>query len=201
MRRTFMWSILTLILSAALATSALAQGTATDFVRAKSDDIIRVVNTSADKDARLAGLRTAVASTINFDLLAQRTLSRHWDGLSASQRTTFTATLQELIETSYSTRLGDKMLDPGSYTVQFTDERERRGRTTVSSIVSVDARRHYVDVRLQQSDAGEWQIYDVVTDDISLQESYAESFDEIIRSKGFDELMRRLRTSIDEMKN
>lgn len=200
MRRTFMWSTLTLMLSVAFATSALAQGTATDFVRAKSDDIIRVVNTSADKDARLAGLRTAVASTIHFELLAQRTLSRHWDDLSATQRATFTATLQELIETSYSTRLGDKMLAPGSYTVQFTDERERRGRTAVSAIVSVDARRHYVDVRLQQSDAGEWQVYDVVTDDISLQESYAESFDEIIRSKGFDELMRRLRASIEDMK-
>ena len=201
MRRTFKWTILTLMLSAGFATSALAQGTATDFVRAKSDDIIRVVNTSANKDTRLAGLRAAVSSTIHFELLAQRTLNRHWDGLSAAQRTDFTATLKELIETSYSTRLGDKMLDPGSYTVQFTDERERRGRTTVSAIVSVDARRHYVDVRLQQSDAGEWQVYDVVTDDISLQESYAESFDEIIRSKGFDDLMRRLRTSIDEMKD
>lgn len=182
------------------ATTALAQSTATEFVRQKSDDVIRVINTAATKEARLEGLRTAVASTLNFELLAQRTLSRHWDTLQPKQRIDFTQALQELIETSYSTRLGDQTIEPGSYNVEFTDERERRGRYTVSSVVSSGGSRYHVDVRLQKSDAGDWQVYDVVTDDISLQESYAESFDEIIRSKGFDELMRRIRSNTEDLK-
>lgn len=185
-------ALLTAALSVGLMVSAHAQTTATEFVRSKSDDIIRVVNTAPNRDARLTGLRQAVRTTLDFQLLAERTLGRHWATLSPADQGKFVAALQKLIETSYSAKLGNETLEPGSYTVNFTDEKERRGRYTVSATVSARGESHAVDVRLQQSAAGEWQVYDVVTDDISLQESYAESFDEIIRTKGFPELMRRL---------
>lgn len=192
-------ALLTAALSFGLMVSAHAQTSATDFVRSKSDEIVRVVNTAPDRDARIVGLRQAVRTTLDFRLLAERTLSRHWAGLSPADQTRFVDALQKLIETSYSSKLGNETLAPGSYTVNFTDEKERRGRYTVSATVTARGETHNVDVRLQQSSAGAWQVYDVITDDISLQESYAESFDEIIRSKGFPELMRRLEQRTAEM--
>ena len=60
--------------------------------------------------------------------------------------------------------------------------------------MSSGGKTYHVLVRLQRSTAGEWQLYDVVTDDISLTEVYAESFDTIMRRHGYDELLRRLKT-------
>lgn len=200
MRKNIKVAVLSFALTLGISVGALAQSTATEFVRVKSDEIIRIVNTSGNQDTRLRGLKSAVASTLDFQLLAERTLSRHWGDLTAKQKTDFVAALQDLIETSYSSRLGNETLEPGSYTVQFTDEKERRGRYTVSGIVSSRGDTYNIDVRLQKNAADAWQVYDIVTDDISLQESYAESFDEIIRSKGFDELLRRIRSNAAEMK-
>lgn len=200
MLKKFHIVIVSFALMLGLSVDALAQSTATDFVREKSDEVIRVVNTSPNKDARLTGLKNAVGTTINFELLSQRTLGRHWATLSKGQQTEFVQALQELIETNYSQRLGNETIEPGSYTVQFTDERERRGRYTVAGVVSSRGDTYFVEVRLQKGAADEWQIYDVVTDDISLQEAYAESFDEIIRTKGFDELLRRIRQNTADMK-
>lgn len=191
--------ILLIALMLGVSSTAFAEETATDFVRAKSDEIIRIVNTSKDKTTRLEKLNVAVKSVLDYDLLAQRTLAMHWETLNDTQRNEFTVALKELLETSYVKNLGDKTVDPGSYAVQFTDERERRGRYTVSGIVKVEDTTRYIDLRLQKSDVG-WRVYDVVTDDVSLQESYAESFDEIIRDKGFDELLKRIRENTDKLK-
>ena len=200
MLKKFHIVIVSFALMLGLSVDSLAQSTATDFVREKSDEVIRVVNTSPNKDARLTGLKNAVGTTINFELLSQRTLGRHWATLSKGQQTEFVQALQELIETNYSQRLGNETIEPGSYTVQFTDERERRGRYTVAGVVSSRGDTYFVEVRLQKGAADEWQIYDVVTDDISLQEAYAESFDEVIRTQGFDELLRRIRQNTADMK-
>lgn len=199
MRNTLSKTFLFLILSFLVATTAYANESATDFVRSKSDEIVRVINTSKDKETRLSKLQTALQSTLDYDLLAQRTLSIHWATLSEKQQTDFIAALRGLLETSYVTKLGNKTVDPGSYSVQFIDERERRGRFTVETVVKVEKDTHNVDLRLQHTD-GIWKIYDVVTDDVSLEESYAESFDEIIRTKGFNELMKRIQNKTKELK-
>lgn len=182
-----------------VSTTAYAKESATDFVRSKSDEIVRVINTSKDKDVRLTKLRTSLQNTLDYELLAQRTLAMHWGNLSAKQQTDFTAALKDLLETSYVSKLGDRTVDPGSYSVQFLDERERRGRYTVETVVKAEKSTYNVDLRLQKSD-GTWKVYDVITDDVSLEESYAESFDEIIRTKGFDELMKRLQNKTKELK-
>lgn len=189
----------TLILAFLVVTPAYANDSATDFVRSKTDEIVRVINTSKDKNARLKKLKTALQSTLDYDLLAQRTLARHWENLNAKQQNDFTEALRDLLETSYVTKLGNKTVEPGSYSVQFLNERERRGRYTVETVVKVEKDAHNIDLRLQNTD-GVWKIYDVITDDVSLEESYAESFDEIIRDKGFNELMKRIKDKTDELK-
>lgn len=200
MRTTFYRLCMFLALTLFVSTNAYAEDSATDFVRTKSDEIVRVINTSKNKETRLDKLQKALQSTLDYDLLAQRTLAMHWANLSADQQKEFTEGLRDLLETSYVTKLGNKTVDPGSYAVRFTDERERRGRYTVSGVVTVEKATHYIDLRLQKTDEV-WKVYDVITDDVSLQESYAESFDEIIRDKGFDELMKRIKDKTKELKD
>lgn len=192
--RNFKTAFMTFALVLGVAVGAQAQSTATDFVRQKSDEIIRVINTAPNRTARLTQLRSTVRTTLDFGLLAERSLGEHWTSLTPVQKTEFTNTLRDVIEQSYSEKLGDQRLEPGSYSVVFVGEAERRGRHTVEGQVKSGGKDYHVLVRLQRSAAGDWQLYDIVTDDISLTEVYAESFDTIIRRHGYDELLRRLKS-------
>lgn len=181
--------------SAAVATG----GPATQYVREKAGEVIAIVNGVRDRDERLTQLKAKTRELLDFPMLSERTLGRHWDARSDAEKREFIGLMQELIETSYATEIGNQRLNDDDYRVQFIDERERRGNYTVDSIVEVDGDAKYVSVRLVQ-DGNNWKIYDVVTDDVSLVESYAESFDEIISEHGWGELIARIKKRIEELK-
>jgi len=56
---------------------------------------------SPEADSKRDEMRKIVAGFLDFEELARRSLARHWDGLSAKQRSEFVATLRDLIERSY----------------------------------------------------------------------------------------------------
>lgn len=183
--------------------SAEEAGEATAFVQQRADEIIRIINReAADADARNTrreDLRRAIRGFLSYELLAERTLGTHWEARSEEERAAFVLLLRELIETSYLRRLGTDRVTPDSYRVEYTGERVRRTRATVSGRVSARGETAQVDVRMQAAPGGGWLIHDVVTDDVSMEESYAESFDRIIRDEGWDALVQRLRDRIAEM--
>lgn len=173
---------------------------ATAYVRQKANEVIQIVNGVSNRDARLEQLKSKTREVLDFPMLAERTLGRHWDARSAAERMQFIDLMRELIETSYSTELGGEQLETDAYRVQFLGERERRGSYSVDSIVEVKGDAKYVTIRLVHGEGAQWRVYDVVTDDVSLVESYAESFDQIITEHGWGELTDRIQTRIDELK-
>lgn len=194
-----------LLLALLVSAPAFAQDTpvATAFVQAKADQILAIVNSAAvdatQLEAKRAELRTAIRDFLSFDVLAERTLGEHWETRTPEQRAEFVALLRDLIETSYSRSLGTDSVDQSGYAVQYTGERSRRDRTTVEATVSVNGDEHLVEVKLQSTGEGEWLVYDLVTDDVSLEESYAESFNSIIADDGWDGLLERMRERLAEL--
>jgi len=175
----------------------------TVFVQERAAEILGLLNQNpgspVEAEARKEAMRASIRSFLDIDTMAERTLGRdHWGARSDEERVEFTGLLRELIETSYTSRLGDEPVEPGDYTIRYTDERERRGNITVESEVTVRGRVHVVEIKMQERASGQYIVYDLVTDDVSLEESYAESFDRIIREHGWDELLRRMRDRLDE---
>ncbi len=177
--------------------------TASAFVQARGDDIIAIINQRPTDDAsratRLAALRSSISGFLDIGVLAREALGSHWDPRTDEERTAFVALMTDLIETSYSKRLGDEGVEPGSYTVTWNGERSRNGRTRVEATVTYEGEAHAVEVMLREEE-GRRVVYDLVTDDVSLKDSYAESFDSIITEHGWDELMSRMQTRLDELR-
>lgn len=203
--RTILSTLSAIVLALFIAAPAAAQdgadGTATAFVQAKAELIIAILNqtpgTDEEREARRENLRTSIRGFLDFDVLAERTLGDHWASRTAEERTEFVDTLRELIESSYSSRLSDAGVSQDEYTVTWLDERSRSDRYRVELEVSYDGETHFLEVKLMQTDTG-FLIYDLVTDDVSLEESYAESFDNIIGEHGWDELLRRMRDRTED---
>ena len=198
--------LLSALLSASLCVSATAlageAGAATSFVQARADLVVSIVNGAASPgasvEARRDELRAAIRDFLSYELLAERTLGSHWEAQTPENRSEFVGLLRDLIETSYSRRLGSGTVDAADHTVVYDGERSRRGRTTVEMTVAVSGESHAVEIKLEERDGG-FVVYDVVTDDVSLEESYAESFAAIIRERGWDGLLARMRERLAEL--
>jgi ABC-type transporter MlaC component len=185
------------------AEAPVVASTPTAFVQGEVDAIIAIVNRAAaepaEREARIADLRTAVGQIIDFEVLASRTLGEAWEARTQPERDQFIGLLRTLVELSYSKRLGAEAVDPSSYTVAYTGERERAGRYTVEGTVTVRGEQHFVEVRLMPNPAGGYIVFDVITDDVSLEESYQESFSNIIREHGWAELIARMERRIADL--
>ncbi len=176
--------------------------TATSFVQERADAVLEIVNTAAADpaalDAKREELRVALRAFLSFEVLAERTLGDHWESRTPEEQTQFVNLLRDLIETSYCRSLGTADVDASQYAVAYTGERSRRSRTTVEATVTVDGGEHFLEVKLDSADSG-YIVYDLVTDDVSLEESYAESFENIISEDGWGGLIERMEERLAEM--
>ncbi|MBU6162778.1 MAG: ABC transporter substrate-binding protein [Myxococcales bacterium] len=201
---------LSLVLTLAAPAAAVAQEvppavlTATQFVEQKGDEIIAILNQrptdEASRAQRIANLRRTISEFINIEVLAEEALGAHWEARTPAERAEFTSLLRDLIETSYSQKLGDEGIAPGSYTVTWDSERSRNGRTRVEATVTYDGEPHAVEVIMREATDGSRVVFDLVTDDVSLRDSYAESFDNIITEHGWGELISRMQERLAELR-
>lgn len=200
MTPSFRSALLSALVSVSLAAPAFAaeEGAATAFVQSRADVVVSLVNGAGASEARRAELRDAIRGFLSYDVLAERTLGEQWGLRSADERAEFVALLRDLIETSYSRKLGRGPVDATGYGVSYTGERTRRDRTTVEVQVTAEGRAHVVEIKLEERAEG-FIVYDVVTDDVSLEESYAESFASIIAERGWDGLIARMRERLEEL--
>jgi phospholipid transport system substrate-binding protein len=203
MRRNALFLIIVLALCSILGAGAASAQEApagelpapTDFVRAKADQLLDIMNREVVRgtDAfrqRQEDLKAAVRGFINFEELCRRALGDHWDARTEEERARFVELMTRLIETNYTVKLSDRTIGT-NHGVTYTDELRRNEYAMVSGTGSSTERTVQFQILMLQRD-GHWIIYDVVTDDVSILETYAESFDEIIRDEGWDALIQRL---------
>ncbi|MFO7761230.1 MAG: ABC transporter substrate-binding protein [Desulfobia sp.] len=129
---------------------------------------------------------------LNPEVIAQRSLGRHWRDISDEQREEFTSLFLQLLKDTYINRLR-------SYSVKsdarFYEQRKRGDRAIVYSIVRKDQQEVPIDYRLIRID-DEWRIYDIVVEGVSLISNYRKQFDQIMDRGGYPELINRLRDKI-----
>jgi phospholipid transport system substrate-binding protein len=152
---------------------------------------------SPEADAKRSEMRKIVSSFLDFDELSRRSLARHWDGLSAKQRTEFVATLRDLIERSYIKQVHGSP----NYDVAFENETIDGNEADVTATLHSVARGKKVNVALEYkllSKDGRWLVYDVITDEQSMVENYRAEFNKIINKESFDALLRRMKKKLEE---
>ncbi|HJU11770.1 MAG TPA: ABC transporter substrate-binding protein [Candidatus Binataceae bacterium] len=122
--------------------------------------------------------------------MARSTLGYHWRSLSPEQRNEFTELFKEFIEAAYL----DKVQDYEGQQVQFGQSRSLgQGFTAVdTTIVQPGSNPIPVTYLLEQLN-GEWKVYDVTVDNISIIANYRNQFNRVINEQGFPKLMADLR--------
>lgn len=176
------------------AAPALA-GPPTDFLKKSSGEVNQLLR-EKDSPARQQKFSQKLNATVDFRELAARALGKYWEEQPPENQQEFLDLLQQLLEANYRDKLIGKRLDE-DYTIDYRDERTSGNLAVVDTRVKWDKHSKPVSYKLIKKEA-DWVVFDIVIDDISLLETYRDSYTNIIRKKGWDELIKRMQKKVAE---
>ncbi|NOJ96979.1 ABC transporter substrate-binding protein [Corallococcus coralloides] len=160
-------------------------------------NVVKNGNAAVQKAANAPGanaqsLATVVESFVDFEELAKRALGeKAWAGLTAAQRKEFTETMTGLLRASYA----QKAIGQAKADVKYGKESVQGSEATVDTELTVKTDQVPVNYRLYKATPkADWRIYDVITDEVSLVDTYSGQFKKILSTKGFDGLLTTLKS-------
>jgi phospholipid transport system substrate-binding protein len=186
-----------IITLAGMAAPALA-GPPTDAVRGTVDEVIRILQdpalkATAQKQRRRQLVKQTVDQRFDYEEMAKRSLP-NWNKLSAAQRREFVSLFAELLEASYA----DKLMKYSGEKVAYVGESVDRDRAEVRTMLLRRNDRIPMNYRLLNTSG--WMVYDVVIEGVSLVSNYRSQFTRVISESSYAELVRRLRTKVEEQR-
>jgi phospholipid transport system substrate-binding protein len=173
-------------------------------IRQTVDDVVTVLSDEALKaperaEERRTKIRQAVFQRFSFDEMAQRALAQHWRKRTPEERKEFVAVFSDLLERSYIDKV--ESYGGGKQNILYTKETiDKDGFASVRSEI-VNARDMNVEVeyRLLQRD-GDWTVYDVVIEGVSLVNNYRTQFNKIITESSYENLVKQMKLKLDQEK-
>ncbi|HKV55658.1 MAG TPA: ABC transporter substrate-binding protein, partial [Candidatus Binataceae bacterium] len=151
-------------------------------------------------------LRTMSWQYFDFDDMAKSTLGYHWRELTSAQRQEFVPLFAEFIQDAFLSKLEQS-------TVKMVQQEARTARiqylkqiylspddAEVQTSVTVQDQRAplAVDFKMFRSD-GQWRVYDITIDAISIIANYRNQFDRVINQRGFDVLVADLKAKRQQL--
>ena len=134
----------------------------------------------------------------DFELIAKRTIGRyHWENsFSEPQRVEFVDLFAQFVGNTYLQRIQGNYAD---VKIEFGDQQisETRPIASVQSKIIRSNSEVSLDYRLRLRD-GEWKIYDVFAEGVSLTQNYKTQFDNILMNETAAQLIDRLKEKIAE---
>jgi phospholipid transport system substrate-binding protein len=186
---------LALVLVSLVAVPAWA-GPPTDVVKAKQTELFRLLEQPED-DASKKKVSALFDELLDYDRLAESTLGAEWAALKPEQRAEFTGLLKQLVRKAYERNLR-KIL---AYSVEYVGESQGPDKSFVVKTIAkhkTDAREEplAIDFKVAERSAGKWLVVDIVTEEVSLVESYRSQFVKIVKKDGFAALITKMRDKL-----
>jgi phospholipid transport system substrate-binding protein len=173
-----------------------------DKIRQTVDDVVTVLSDEALKaperaEERRAKIRQAVFQRFSFDEMAQRALAQHWRKRTPEEHKEFVALFSDLLERSYIDKI--ESYGGGKQNILYTKETiDKDGYASVrSEIVNKRDMNVEVEYRLLQRD-GDWAVYDVVIEGVSLVNNYRTQFNKIIMESSYENLVKQMKLKLDQ---
>lgn len=179
----------------AFSSLSFAQDGPTGQVKATVEKVLDILKNPALKKpeaeaARTKQLREVIFARFDFSEMAKRCLGTHWRKRTPKERTEFVAVFADLLELSYRRKI-ERYTDEQ---IIYTKE-QVNGKFGVVNTQILNARENLdipIDYKVIRAD-GEWKVYDVVIDGISLVSNYRSQFNRIIQQSSYADLVKKMR--------
>ena len=195
LKRYFM--ILTIGFSLAFAPVVVsAEGSAIDAVRTSVDGILDILKKgdTMDKATRRSAMEAIIDERFDFRAMSQRTLATNWKKASDAEKQEFTDLFKQLIQSSYVGKLEAYTNE----TVEYVTEKTKGRKALVETMIKTASADIPLNYKMYSKD-GNWLVYDVIIEGVSLISNYRSSYQTIVKQEGFDGLMAKMKAKIKEL--
>jgi phospholipid transport system substrate-binding protein len=193
------WLIVAVALTLALAAPALA-GAPTDQLRSQVDRVIKTLeDPQLKQEAKALERRKTVRSIadeiFDFGETAKRSLGRHWQARTPSEREEFVQLFSDLLERSYISKIE---LFNGERVTYVGETIDGDIATVRTRLVTKQATEIPVEYRMLKR--GErWLVYDVIIEGVSLIANYRTQFNKIIQTSSYQDLVKKMKGKQEEL--
>jgi len=189
--------LLLFIINGAYAADGDINTSAYDLVKQTSDRMIDSLKNKGDELHKNPQLIYKLVNEIilphfDFEHMSQLVLGKYWNRISADEKKQFIKEFQLLLVRTY----GTAMSDYSNEVINFLPFRNDGNADDVTVKTEVEQRGGFpipIDYSLFKKQ-GEWKVYDVAIDNVSLVVNYRTSFSSEIKQSGITALIKKLRT-------
>ena len=150
-------------------------------------------------------LRTIAEAHFDFEDMARSAVGYHWRDLKPEQRAAFVPLFTTFLEDVALTQIEKYSIqrvqhDIQSSVIAFDHERVDGNRAEVFSTVTMQNQSDPIQMSyLMKNDGGDWRIYDIDVESISVIANYRNQFNRVMTQHGYDRLMDLLREKSDQL--
>jgi phospholipid transport system substrate-binding protein len=179
--------------------SVVMAAAAKDTVEAQISKMLAQMQTpefkGLEQEAKLTEIRNIINEVFDYQELSRRTLGREWRKFKPEQQKEFVNLFAQLLENVYA----DRILAYTHEKIEFGKETElKKGRVEVESyIITTDNKKVPLFYRLTNK-SGQWRVYDVVIEGVSMVKNYRGQFRQILSKKKPEDLLQTLREKVKE---
>lgn len=185
---------------AAVAHGAATAGDPMALVKGTVGQVLEVLqDRQMSQQSRQRKVIDLVAGRFDLTGMARSSLGYNWKKLTPAQQQQFVPLFTAFMEDAYLTKIGDY----SGQKVRYIGESAQGvdGAEVKTTVLPVDSSQQpiRIDYRLKQA-GGDWKVYDVAVDDISITANYRNQFNRVINERGFDALMSAMREKQQELR-
>lgn len=187
-------------LAGTLSPSTAMAVTATEAVKTAIDQVVGVLeDKELKKPDRVAERRQRLQKIFNdrfsYEEMSKRSLGAQWNNLSETQRQQFVDLFRQLLARTYTGTIEGYSGERFQYLNEHTEGDYAEVRTKLVS------RKGEIPINYRLlSKGGEWQVYDIVVDGISMVSNYRAQFTKIIRTSSYEDLVKKLQNKSEVFK-
>ena len=191
---------ITLWLAGTLVPSIAAAVTATEAVKSSIEQVVSVLEDKELKKAdrateRRQRLQKIFNDRFSYEEMSKRSLGAHWNNLNETQRQQFVDLFRQLLSRTYTGTIEGYSGERFQYLSEHKEADYAEVRTKLISRKGEIP----INYRLLNS-TGEWQVYDIVVDGISMVSNYRAQFTKIIRTSSYEDLVQKLQSKSEVFK-
>jgi len=190
------------LLSQIVVPADLRAGAPTDQVRQTADQVLALLQDArfkgADKESqRRQRLRQIIGNRFDFEEMSKRSLGANWRRVGRDEQQRFVQLFTDFLEKSYA----DQIESYDGEKIAYGREQLAQDQAEVDSkIITKKGREVAVNYKLRSA-GGDWKVYDVVIENVSLVNNYRSQFNRILAKATFNELLKKLEAKSPEIRD
>jgi phospholipid transport system substrate-binding protein len=174
--------------------------TASEAVKSAIEQVVRVLEDKELKKAdrvmeRRQQLQKIFNDRFSYEEMSKRSLGAHWNNLNETQKEQFVDLFRQLLARSYTGTIEGYSGERFQYLNEHNEGDYAEVRTKLLS------RKGEIPINYRLlTKSGEWRVYDIVVDGISMVSNYRAQFTKIIRTSSYEDLVEKLRNKSEVFK-